>query len=197
MVDITLSSDRIRQAPIEVRRWIENELAESLGTRFTGQAPAHHPQLIACTREELERLFELVRGMPPVVAVLVELGRSTTHELPGDVTMASLAEISDRAHLQCASQVVACLKILNEGVQELRNDEDALLCAIDEEGRCYVATATRNGIHDIWRAMVSAQARDASKAAAQVRMAASATCAPPYSVAPSPAEASNCSEAAS
>jgi len=182
MVDITLSSDRIRTAPIEVRRWIENELADSLGMRSAASIPVHHPQLVGCTREEVAQIFEFVRGMPPVVSVLFELGRSSTHRLPSDVVMASLADIAEHAHLQRVSQVVACLKIINDALQELRSDNDALLCAADEEERCYVSSTTQEAIHDVWREMVAAQAREAPKAVAQVR-AVAPSCAPPYSIA--------------
>ncbi|MFZ2156148.1 MAG: hypothetical protein WAV72_08525 [Bradyrhizobium sp.] len=39
MVGITLSSEQIRTAPAEVRRWIEREVMTSLGL----QAPAREP----------------------------------------------------------------------------------------------------------------------------------------------------------
>jgi hypothetical protein len=64
MVDITLSSDRLRNAPIEVRRWIENELADSLGMRTSTLPPAHHAQLVTCSAEEVGHPFGRLRINP-------------------------------------------------------------------------------------------------------------------------------------
>lgn len=175
MVDITLSSDRIRTAPVEVRRWIEHELADSLG--MWASAPAHHEHLAICNQDELVRVFDFVQGMPPVGNVLLELGRSTGPRLPGNVAMTHLSDIADRTHLQGASQVVACLKIINEALQELRNDADVVLCAVDDEERCYVALETQSSIRRMWQAIVAARVH-----AIAATKAMPPTCAPPYSV---------------
>lgn len=156
MVDITLSSDRIRTAPIEVRRWIENELEESLGMRTPVPLPVHHERLVPCAQNELAQIFDFVRGMPPVLNVLLELGRETGTALPNNAVMFRLRDIAVHAHLQGASQVVACLRILNEALQELRSDSEALFCAVDEEERCYIGTATQAAIREVWRAFVAA-----------------------------------------
>ena len=156
MVDITLSSERIRTAPIEVRRWIENELAESLGMRAPVPLPVHHEHLVPCMRDELTQIFDFVRGMPPVLNVLLELGRETGMPLPNGALMFRLRDIAVHAHLQGASQVLACLKILNQALQELRSDSDALLCAVDEEERCYIGAETQAAIREVWRAFVAA-----------------------------------------
>jgi hypothetical protein len=180
MVDITLSSDRLRNAPIEVRRWIENELADSLDMHTSTLPPTHHAQLVTCSAEEVGQIFDFVQGMPPVVNVLLELGRATGSRLPRDVMMTSLHEIATRAHLQAAPQVTACLRIVNEALQQLRGDGDALLCAVDDEERCYVASETQAHIQEIWQAIVMAHAHAfAAKPIA-------ATCAPPYAVNPVP-----------
>ncbi len=155
MVDITLSSERIRTAPIEVRRWIENELAESLGMRAPVPLPVHHERLVPCTRDELAQIFDYVRGMPPVLNVLLELGRETGTPLPSGAVMFRLRDIAVHAHLQ-GGQVAACLKILNESLQELRSDRDVLFCAADEEERCYVGVETQAAIREVWRAFIAA-----------------------------------------
>ena len=51
MVGITLTPEQLRSAPLDVRRWIERELAASLGLR-PGAVSAAQPQpehLVACT----------------------------------------------------------------------------------------------------------------------------------------------------
>jgi len=179
MVDITLSSDRIRTAPIEVRRWIENELAESLGMHSPAPAIAavHHEQLVACSAEEVGRIFDFVQGMQPVVNVLLELGRGIGSRLPNDVMVAALHEVAARAHLRSPQQVIACVRILNEALQQLRSDGDALLCAVDDEERCYVALETQAHIQEVWQAIVAAHTQTLAK---PIRTSA----APPYAVAP-------------
>jgi hypothetical protein len=81
--------------------------------------------------------------------------------------------------------VISCLKIINEALQQLRGDDDALLCAVDEEERCYVAAATQTCIQEIWQAIVAAHAH------AFVATPIKASAAPPYAVGPvaAPAEA--------
>jgi hypothetical protein len=158
MVDITLSSDRIRTAPIEVRRWIENELAESLGMRTPAPLPVHHEHLVRCLRDEVAEIFDFVRGMPPVLNVLLELGRETGAALPSGAVMFRLRDIAVHAHLQ-NSQVAASLKILNDALQELRSDRDALLCAVDDEERCYIGAETQTAIREVWQAFVAAHER--------------------------------------
>jgi hypothetical protein len=155
MVDITLSSDRIRTAPIEVRRWIENELAESLGMRAPVPLPVHHERLVPCPRDELAQIFDFVRGMPPVLNVLLELGRETGAALPSGAVMFHLRDIAIHAHLQ-GGQVAECLKLLNEALQELRSDRHVLLCAVDDEERCYISAETQAAIREVWRAFVAA-----------------------------------------
>jgi hypothetical protein len=178
MVDITLSSDHIRTAPIEVRRWIENELAESLGTRAPVPLPVHHEHLVPCAGDELARIFDFVRGMPPVLNVMLELGRETGAALPSGAVMFRLRDIAVHAHLQ-AGQVAACLKILNEALQELRSDRDVLFCAIDDEERCYIGAATQGAIREVWRAFV------ASHEQMMPVKPITTTASPPYSIQPS------------
>jgi hypothetical protein len=70
--------------------------------------------------------------------------------------MFRLRDIAIHAHLQGASQVLACLKILNQALQELRSNSDVLLCAVDEEQRCYIGPETQAAIREVWRAFVAA-----------------------------------------
>ena len=55
MVGITLSSEQIRNAPAEVRRWIEREVLTSLGqhTAPDNGSKAHSAHLAACSEEEI------------------------------------------------------------------------------------------------------------------------------------------------
>jgi len=76
MIGITLSSEQIRTAPAEVRRWIEAEVSASLG--LPAPAVAKKPQqgqLAACSAEEVAAILAQVQGVLPVVNVLFEFGR--------------------------------------------------------------------------------------------------------------------------
>jgi len=86
--------------------------------------------------------------------------------------------IADVARLQGASQVIACVKIINDALQELRGEADVLVCAVDEEERCYVASETQAAIQGAWHAIVAAAVRDTAAGMKAVRP----TCPPPYSV---------------
>lgn len=180
MVDITLSSDRIRTAPVEVRRWIENELADSLGMSTPPLPPTHHERLVTCSAQEVGQILDFVQGMPPVVNVLLEIGRVAGSRLPNKIVMTTLHEISARAHLQAAPQVIACLRIINEALQQIRGDQDALLCSVDEEERCYIAFETQAHIQEVWQAILAAHEHAFASKPIET------SCAPPYMVAPAP-----------
>lgn len=172
MVDIMLSAERIRTAPVEIRRWIENEIAASLGLAHPAPKPVAHDRVVTCSNDELSQVLEMVQGMPPVVHVFFELGRSGARHLPGDVEMRELAEIAQHARLEGVPQVIACLKIINDACRNIRGDEHGLLCAVDEEERCYVTSATSQLIRDLWQSFVALTPQAPEHL----------SCAPPYAV---------------
>jgi hypothetical protein len=76
MIGITLSSEQIRTAPAEVRRWIEHEVAVSLGLHVqTPDSQGRTEQLAICSLDELATILSLVQGVFPAVNVFFELGR--------------------------------------------------------------------------------------------------------------------------
>lgn len=77
MVGITLSPEQIRAAPPEVRRWLEHELAVSLGLNPPALpiTQPSSPHLAACAPQEAAQVLSLIQGMLPVVNVFFELGR--------------------------------------------------------------------------------------------------------------------------
>ena len=92
--------------------------------------------------------------------------------------MIPLRDVAAQAHLLGASQVVACLKIINDVLRELRADADAVLCAVDEEERCYVAAETQASIMEIWQTIVAAHA------SGNAIRPSTPSCAPPYAIEP-------------
>src|SRR3954468_8646111 len=74
MAGITLTADEIKSAPPEVRRWLELEIAHTLGLQ-AAPAPAAAPALVGCNVDEARDMLGMVQGMLPVAAVFFELGR--------------------------------------------------------------------------------------------------------------------------
>ncbi len=69
-----MSPQQIHQAPPEVRRWIEQQIADALGlsrTAPTVEAPPKH--LVGCRLEEVRAILPLITGLLLVVSVFFEL----------------------------------------------------------------------------------------------------------------------------
>lgn len=156
MIGITLSTDQIRTAPTEVRRWIEREVSKSLGLlpMATGSdvGGAH---LVACTPDEIAGIFAAIREILPAVNVFFEFGREGI-SLEG-VEAFRLIDIMHHARLQAVSEVVTCLDIINRTLHQVRNDPAASFCGYDQDGHCFIATETRQNITRLWRAVVESR----------------------------------------
>ena len=66
MIGITLTTDQIRNAPAQVRQWIEHEVIASLGLAADAPAAAEHPQaahLVGCTTEDAAAVLAQIKGM--------------------------------------------------------------------------------------------------------------------------------------
>ena len=77
MIGITLTSEQIRSAPAEVRRWIEREVMTSLGQQpqaADGGKP-HGEHLAVCSAEQAQAVLVQIQSVLPVVNVFFELGR--------------------------------------------------------------------------------------------------------------------------
>jgi len=158
MIGITLSSEQIRAAPADVRRWIEAEVCASLGL----QAPAvankpQHGQLAACSAEEVAGILAQVQGVLPAVNVLFEFGRRGAVIGPSRVEAFRLLEVAQHTHLQNVNQVMACLNIINEALGRIRGDGNAQFCALDREGHCFVAVETQENILRLWQDLIAGQ----------------------------------------
>ena len=156
MFGITLSPEQIRAAPSEVRRWLEHELAVSLGLNPPALpiTQPSSPHLAACTPEEAAQVLSLIQGMLPVVNVFFELGREGA--APGEgIEAFRLADVMRHTRLEAPAQVLACLEVLDQAVQRLRNDPGATFHAVDERGYCLVAAQTQRSIRAIWQQIVA------------------------------------------
>jgi len=157
MVGITLTPEQIRSAPVEVRRWIEREIAASLGLRAP-EANLEQPRrehLVVLKPDEAIKVLSLIQNMFPVVNVFFELGRhgaSLGHE---ELEAFRLLDILQHTRLANISQVIGCLDIVNEAVRRVRQDTGATLYVLDKRGECIVAAETQHSIARLWTQVAS------------------------------------------
>ena len=79
MIGITLTTDQIRNAPPQVRQWIEHEVIAALGLAADTAPPAAEPNqgahLIGCTPEEATAVLTQIHGLIPAFNVFFEFAR--------------------------------------------------------------------------------------------------------------------------
>jgi hypothetical protein len=159
MFGITLTPEQIRTAPVEVRRWLEHELAKSLGLQpyEPPAAQVKREHLVACTFEEATAVLSLIQGMFPVVNVFFELGRQGISFGQERLEALRLADILHHTRLQNIDQVIACLDVINEAFRRVTGDTAASLYALDERGDCLIATQTQESVLRVWQHAIANQ----------------------------------------
>jgi hypothetical protein len=159
MVGVTLSPEQIRNAPPEVRRWLEQELLASFGL----QQPATEagvPQLASCDVEEAAAILSLIQGMLPVVNVFFELGREGISVAGEGLTAFRVTDILRHTRLQGPDQVIACLDAISAAARRIRGDAHAAFYGLDSRGYCFIATQTRRSILHVWQQIIAARDLD-------------------------------------
>jgi hypothetical protein len=65
MIGITLTSEQIRNAPADVRRWVEREVMMSLGQQVAPEngSKARGEHLAICTEEEITAILAQIQGV--------------------------------------------------------------------------------------------------------------------------------------
>jgi hypothetical protein len=165
MTGITLSSEQIREAPPEVRRWIEHELATSLGFRVQATDTHHEtPQLVGCSHDEVAGMLSLIQGVFPAVNVFFELGRKGTSFAQDRLEAYRLSDIQHHTRLQSPAQVISCLNLIDEALHRVRGSTGASFSGTDGD-YCFVATETQQNIRRLWLELVG-QGENAVKEAA-------------------------------
>ena len=157
MAGITLSSDEIKAAPPEVRRWLEQELIRAFGVQPT-QPPAATAPLMGCNIEEARDLLSLVQGMLPVVSVFFELGREAASVAVHGMRAFSIADILRHVRLHGPEQVIQCLDILSQTLRRVRGDDATEFYVLDDQGHCLVAETTMRSILRLWQEIVAQRA---------------------------------------
>ena len=166
MVAITLSTEQIRSAPIEVRRWIERELVSALGFQVNNElAQPPHEHLVACDVAEAASILSLIQGMLPVVNVFFELGRQGASVGKEGIEAFRLIDIVQHTRLSGVDQAAGCLEIINGAMRRLRNDDTATLYVLNQRGDCIVATQTQQSIARLWEQIVGGSERPATERA--------------------------------
>ena len=115
MVGITLSSEQIRNAPAEVRRWIEREVLTSLGqhTAPDNGSKAHSEHLATCSEEEITATLAQIEGVLPAMNVFFEFGRQGAVFGQPSVEAFRLPDIAHHARFRISSTklLVGCAAI--------------------------------------------------------------------------------------
>jgi hypothetical protein len=170
MIGITLTTDQIRNAPAEVRRWIEHEVIASLGIAADAPTPAALPaqaaHLVALSAEEAAAVLSQIQGMMAAVNVFFEFGRPGISFGQPAVMSFRLIDILHHTRLSNIEQVMVCLDLINQALSQVRHDTSARFCGFDNEGHCLIAPATQASIASLWQTVVANQQPAASSAAA-------------------------------
>lgn len=153
MVGITLSSEQIRNAPREVRQWLEQQVLASFG--WQSPAPAAETRLAACSAEDAFKALALIRDMIPVVNVFFELGHPGLAAGDQGLEAFRLADIQRHVRLANTQQVAACLQIINDALRRVRNETESAFYGLDDRGHCFITTQTRQSIARVWQQVVA------------------------------------------
>jgi len=167
MTGFTLSSEQIRRAPPEVRRWIEHEVATSLGFQpRAADSQRQFPQLAACSHDELVAMLSGIQGVFPAVNVFFELGRNGISCAQGRLQAYRLSDIQHHTRLQSPEQVISCLNLIDESLHRVGAPVGTSFYGAEGE-YCFVATETQHNIGRLWFELLgSGQSTTASREAA-------------------------------
>jgi len=156
MVGITLSSEQVKNAPPEVRRWLEQEVLTAFDWHLPAAEP-NEPQLAACTVEEAFKILASVRDMLPVANAFLAFGHDGVDAGVEGIAAFRVTDVMRHAHLSDPRQVVACLDVINEAFCRVRGDASAVLCGLDDRGYCFIADATQQSVARVWQQTMAPQ----------------------------------------
>jgi hypothetical protein len=158
MVGISLTAEQIRAAPPDVRHWIEQQCATLFAPAVEEQPHAAEPRRLAqLTPGETQALLEQIEDILPVVNVFFELGRENASVPVQGMRVFRLPEILRHTRLESVAQVIECLETITDALRHVRHDPEAMICAVDREGRCFVAETTSHAILTLWQGIVASR----------------------------------------
>lgn len=160
MIGITLTTDQIRNAPPQVRQWIEHEVIASLGLAADAPPAAEHGQgahLASCNAEEAAAVLAQIQGLVPAFNVFFEFARPGISYGQPPVMAFRLIDILYHTRLQDIGQVVECLEAINQALARVRHDPAARFCGFDNQGHCLIAPETQRSIAALWQTILANQ----------------------------------------
>ena len=159
MIGITLTADQICKAPIEVRRWIEQEVIAGLhlAPQASASSPPRSTRPTVCNEEEMAAIFGRLRGMPVALSVLFEFRQPGIAFGNPPLKSFRLMDIMRNGKLQSIEQVLIGLNAINTALGDLRGDPGVSFCDFDNEGHCFLAHETQASIATLWHDIVVSQ----------------------------------------
>lgn len=157
MVGINLTAEQIRAAPPEVRHWIEQQCATLFAPAAEEHPHAEPRRLAQLTPGDAQAVLEQIEDILPVVSVFFELGRENASVPVQGMRVFRLPEILRHTRLESVAQVIECLDVINDALRHVRHDPEAMICAVDREGRCFVAEATSHSVLVLWQGIVASR----------------------------------------
>jgi hypothetical protein len=156
MVGITLSAEQIRNAPREVRQWLEQEILSTFGWQSPVARPDTH-QLARCSVDDAASILSLIGNMIPVTNVFFELGHEGAGQDLQGLVAYRLTDLQRHARLKAVEQVEACLGIISDALRRVRQDADVAFYRLDDRGHCFITDETRKSISTIWHELVASR----------------------------------------
>ena len=154
MTSFTFSIEQITSAPLEVRRWIEREIAAALTALSKADHDAsqvHEAALAACTPDEAAQVFELIKGNFLLSQVFFELARET----PNTLYPISMADILRHTRLGDRDHLVDCFTAINQAFQSIRKDREVTLFGFDQFGHVFIHQTTHDSVRELWQQLVA------------------------------------------
>ncbi|HTW72540.1 MAG TPA: hypothetical protein VME47_21870 [Acetobacteraceae bacterium] len=158
MLGISLTAEQVRAAPPEVRHWLEQQLAGLFSPVAEEAAQAVPRHLALLGAGDAQAVLEQIEDLLPVVTVFFELGRESGSTPAQGLRVFRLTDILRHTRLQSVAQVVECLEVINDALRHVRQDPEALICAVDRDGRCFVSEATSRAVLALWHGIVASRA---------------------------------------
>lgn len=159
MTSFTFSIEQITSAPLEVRRWIEREIAAALTALSKADHDAsqvHEAALAACTPDEAAQVFELIKGNFLLSQVFFELARETPNNRgTSSLYPISIADILRHTRLGDGDHLVDCFTAINQAFQSIRKDREVTLFGFDQFGHVFIHQTTHDSVRELWQQLVA------------------------------------------
>jgi hypothetical protein len=168
MIGITFTTDQIRNAPKEVRQWVEHEviavlsLSSGLAAATPTPKPAQTAQLVACSMHEVAAVLSHIQGMWPAIDIFFGFARPAISFGEPPVILYRLIDMLNHTKLESIEQVVTCLEAINQALARVQHDANAKFCGFDGEGHCFIAPETQASIAQLWQSVIAAH-QDAAR----------------------------------